>query len=77
MSASAEVGSPLTAIHKVSVGDEPGWVDDVPHRLMPIVMIVDWVLARVARYCPSGRTRARLVCGVEEPGERRSDLVVE
>lgn len=32
----------------IYVGDEPGWADDVLHRMMPIVMIVDWVLAPVA-----------------------------
>lgn len=32
----------------ISVRDEPGWADDVLQRIMPIVMIVDWVLAPVA-----------------------------
>ncbi|WP_433632794.1 Pr6Pr family membrane protein [Nocardia sp. CA-120079] len=30
------------------MGDERGWVDDVLQRIMPMVMIVDWVLAPVA-----------------------------
>ncbi len=32
----------------IPVGDEQGWVDDVLQRIMPMVMIVDWVLAPVA-----------------------------
>ncbi|MFE9320565.1 Pr6Pr family membrane protein [Nocardia sp. NPDC052278] len=32
----------------ICVGDEQGWVDDVLQRIMPMVMIVDWMLAPVA-----------------------------
>ena len=32
----------------IAVGDEQGWVDDVLQRIMPMVMIVDWVPAPVA-----------------------------
>ncbi|WP_330256804.1 Pr6Pr family membrane protein [Nocardia sp. NBC_00565] len=45
----------------IYVGDEPGWADDVLHRMMPIVMIVDWVPAPVASGVSGRPIAGRLV----------------